>query len=115
MRDCEVCNRIACHRHCHWSKGSTGREKHPCTPEGSSGRSNISSPESDLERLGVCSRHASAALQDDREVVTTAISDDASAFKFASTRLRSDEAIVLAALRKWGGALEHAGESFRSD
>ena len=54
-------------------------------------------------------------LRLDREVVLTAIANDAAALQFASEDLRADREIVLAAFNNYGYALECASDDFRAD
>jgi len=59
--------------------------------------------------------HASIDLQDDKDVVLTAVKEDGYALRYASKRLQADKEIALAAVRDYGSALQYASEELKSD
>lgn len=71
-----------------------------------------------LEWGGMELEHASPELQDDEEVVLTAVQDTGEALQFASERLRGNKEIVLAAVKgEYGSAhvLQYATEDLKDD
>ena len=58
---------------------------------------------------------ASAALQDDPQVVHTAVKFDGDSLQFASTRIRSDKDIAMCAVRQNGMALKHVSNALLDD
>ena len=58
---------------------------------------------------------ASTRLRDDRDVVLAAVDDWGNALRFASTRLCDDRDVVLAAVDDWGDPLQFASTRLRDD
>ena len=73
-----------------------------------------------VQQRGIALEHASEKLQNDRQIVFTAVTQDyydqgGYALQYASPQLRNDREIVLAAVKTSGEALEHASEALRDD
>ncbi|MGI2030175.1 DUF4116 domain-containing protein [Endozoicomonas acroporae] len=60
-------------------------------------------------------KHAGPELQADKELVKKAVGNDGSVLKFASEGLKDDEDIVLAAVKNCGVALLYASERLKAD
>ena len=58
---------------------------------------------------------ASERLQDDYDIVFTAVKVDSLNLEYASDRLRDDREIVLRAIKTYGGALDFASDRLQSD
>ena len=52
---------------------------------------------------------------DNKEVVLTAVNEDAMALEYASQRLKDDKEVVLTAFRKNGKAIQYASERLKND
>ena len=68
-----------------------------------------------LEQKSFALKHASSALQADREVVDLAMRDNAWALKFAAEEFREDREIILHAIKQSGSLLQLAPSLMRAD
>ena len=68
-----------------------------------------------VRRFGYALEHASAALQDNREIVLEAVKKNGGALKYASAALKDDHEIVLEAVKQNGCALYDASAARKDD
>ncbi|WP_257264921.1 DUF4116 domain-containing protein, partial [Endozoicomonas sp. ONNA2] len=71
-----------------------------------------------LTAVGACPKalkYAGREFQDDEALVKTAVEYKGKMLKFASERLKDNQAIVLAAVKNYGPALEYASKRLRAD